>query len=87
MIDGNSFWTTEPNRIRLASVYGPEEGKPGYEETKNTLKRLIQKKILDGFSVAILEGKIAQGMHVEIDIEGHNLAFHPSRNKNEQPVN
>jgi ATP-dependent Clp protease ATP-binding subunit ClpB len=31
------------------------------------LKRLIQKKILDGLSIALLDGTIAPGMHVKVD--------------------
>jgi ATP-dependent Clp protease ATP-binding subunit ClpB len=50
------------------------------------LKRLIQKKILDGFSVALLEEKITPGMNVEIDAEGQNIVFRPSRKKSELPV-
>ena len=41
------------------------------------LKRLIQKKILDGFSMAILEGKVKHGMKVEIDVDGQQVVFHP----------
>ena len=47
VIDGNSFWTTEPNRIRLANVFAPEEGEPGAEEAKKTLKRLVQSRFID----------------------------------------
>ena len=43
------------------------------------LKRLIRKKILDGFSMAMLEGKVSPGMHVEIDVDGQDVVFHPSR--------
>ena len=40
------------------------------------LKRLMQKKILDGLSIALLEEKIAPGMHIEIDVEGQQIVFH-----------
>ncbi len=42
------------------------------------LKRLIRKKILDGFSMALLEEKVLPGMNVEIDVDGHNFVFRPS---------
>ena len=42
------------------------------------LKRLIQKKVLDGLSMAILEEKIAPGMHIVIDAEDRNIVFRPA---------
>ena len=49
------------------------------------LKRLIRKKILDGFSMAMLEGKVSPGMHVEIDVDGQDVVFHPSRKTSPEP--
>jgi len=45
------------------------------------LKRLIQKKILDGFSVAILENRVSPGMHVEIDARKNEVVFRPLEEK------
>jgi ATP-dependent Clp protease ATP-binding subunit ClpB len=41
------------------------------------LKRLIQKKILDNLSLAMLEGTVAPGMHVVIDVAGQKIVFTP----------
>jgi len=41
------------------------------------LKRLIQKEVLDGLSVAILEGEISTGMFVEIDADNNKILFRP----------
>jgi len=48
------------------------------------LKRLIQKKILDGLSMAILEDRVAPGMHVKIDAEDHRVVFLPVPRKEEK---
>jgi ATP-dependent Clp protease ATP-binding subunit ClpB len=42
------------------------------------LKRLIQKKILDGLSVAMLEGKVQPGSHTIIDVKDNQVAFQSS---------
>jgi ATP-dependent Clp protease ATP-binding subunit ClpB len=42
------------------------------------LKRLIQRKVLDGLSVAILEGKVAPGMHILMDVKDHRVVFTPA---------
>jgi len=39
------------------------------------LKRLIQKRILDGLSIALLEGSISPGMHLKIDAEDGKIRF------------
>lgn len=41
------------------------------------LKRLMQKKILDGISMALLEGKIAAGMHLKIDEKDGKILILP----------
>ncbi len=41
------------------------------------LKRLIQRKVLDGLSVAILEGKVGPGMHILMDVKDHQVVFSP----------
>jgi len=45
------------------------------------LKRLIQRKVLDGLSMAILEGRVSPGMHVKIDAEDHQVVFRPLARK------
>ena len=42
------------------------------------LKRLIQKKILDGLSVAMLEGKVQPGSHTIIDVRDNQVVFQAS---------
>jgi ATP-dependent Clp protease ATP-binding subunit ClpB len=42
------------------------------------LKRLIQKKILDGLSVAMLEGKVQPGSHTIIDVKDNQVVFQSS---------
>ena len=42
------------------------------------LKRLIQRKVLDGLSVAILEGKVTPGMHILMDVKDHRVVFTPA---------
>jgi endonuclease YncB( thermonuclease family) len=81
VIDGNSFWTTEPNRIRLANVFAPEEGEPGYEEAKNSLKRLIQSRFIEykplgtssNFIIAevFVDGK---SVNQQMRLEGYNIS-------------
>jgi len=44
------------------------------------LKRLIQKRILDRLSIALLEGSISPGMHLKIDAEDGKIQF-----QSEQP--
>jgi ATP-dependent Clp protease ATP-binding subunit ClpB len=39
------------------------------------LKRLIQKKILDGLSIAMLDGRVTPGMQVKVDVENRNIKF------------
>jgi ATP-dependent Clp protease ATP-binding subunit ClpB len=41
------------------------------------LKRLIQKKVLDALSVAILEGEVKPGSHVRMDVRDHRVVFIP----------
>jgi ATP-dependent Clp protease ATP-binding subunit ClpB len=43
------------------------------------LKRMLQKKILDGLSMALLEGSVSSGMHVKIDEEQGSIVFHPEK--------
>ncbi|PID93150.1 MAG: ATP-dependent chaperone ClpB [Bacteroidetes bacterium] len=43
------------------------------------LKRLIQKEVLDRFSMALLEKKIAAGMDVVIDVEEGEICIRPNR--------
>jgi hypothetical protein len=40
---------------------------------------LIQKKIVDAFSVALLQEKIKPGMDVHIDIDDNQIVFRPSK--------
>ena len=39
------------------------------------LKRLIQKKVLDGLSIALLEGSVEPGMHVKVDVVDGKIVF------------
>jgi ATP-dependent Clp protease ATP-binding subunit ClpB len=39
------------------------------------LKRLMQRKILDGLSIAMLEEKVTSGMHIEIDVQDRQMVF------------
>ena len=41
------------------------------------LKRLIQKRILDGLSIALLNGSVVPGMHVKVDEEDGIIIFEP----------
>ncbi len=42
------------------------------------LKRLIQKKVLDNLSLAMLEGKVTPGMDLLIDAEDNRVVFRPA---------
>jgi ATP-dependent Clp protease ATP-binding subunit ClpB len=42
------------------------------------LKRLIQKQVLDRFSMELLENRIAPGMQVTIDVEDNEICFRHS---------
>jgi len=39
------------------------------------LKRLVQKKVLDGLSVALLEGRVEHGNQVKVDVEDSTVKF------------
>ncbi len=39
------------------------------------LKRLIQKRVLDALSVAMLEGKVVQGSHIRMDVTDRHVVF------------
>ena len=39
------------------------------------LKRLLQKKVLDGLSMALLEGRVRPGMFVRIDVKDGAIVF------------
>jgi ATP-dependent Clp protease ATP-binding subunit ClpB len=41
------------------------------------LKRLIQKKVLDALSVAMLQGTVTPGMHIRIGVEDQQVVFEP----------
>ena len=41
------------------------------------LKRLMQRKIMDGLSMAMLEEQVTPGMHIEIDVESNQMVFRP----------
>jgi ATP-dependent Clp protease ATP-binding subunit ClpB len=43
------------------------------------LKRMLQKKILDGLSMALLEGRVSSGMHLRIDEEQGSIVFRPEK--------
>ena len=47
------------------------------------LKRLIQKKVLDGLSIALLEGSVEPGMHVKVDVEDGKIVFSSDELKTE----
>lgn len=47
------------------------------------LKRLIQKKILDNLSLAMLEGTVTPGMHTVIDVDGQKVVFTPQKSEEE----
>ena len=50
------------------------------------LKRLMQKKILDGLSLALLEGRITPGMQIEIDEGDNGVDFRPLGRKSDIPA-
>ena len=43
------------------------------------LKRVIQKKILDALSIAILEGTVSPGMKLKVDVEDGKITFHAEK--------
>jgi ATP-dependent Clp protease ATP-binding subunit ClpB len=45
------------------------------------LKRLLQKKILDGLSMALLDGSVTPGMHVKVDEDDGAIVFHSGRHE------
>lgn len=46
VIDGDTFWTTEPNKIRLRDVCAPDEGEANFLKAKKTLEGLILNKTI-----------------------------------------
>lgn len=48
------------------------------------LKRVIQRKILDEMSVAMLENRIAPDMHIVIDVKDKKVVFREPKNPNEE---
>jgi len=47
VIDGDTFWTTEPKKIRLDDVCAPEAGSPNSQKAKRTLEGLILNKTIE----------------------------------------
>jgi endonuclease YncB( thermonuclease family) len=47
VIDGDTFWTTEPHKIRLDNVCAPEAGSPNSQKAKRTLEGLILNKTIE----------------------------------------
>ena len=47
VVDGDTFYAHDGERIRLANVNTPDRGEPGYEQAKNQLARLVLNKIVD----------------------------------------
>jgi ATP-dependent Clp protease ATP-binding subunit ClpA len=43
------------------------------------LKRLIQKKILDRLSIAMLDGSVQPGMHLKVDAIDGEIQFHEEK--------
>ena len=43
------------------------------------LKRLLQKQVLDGLSIAILEGTVSPGMHIQVNVEDGKITFHAKK--------
>lgn len=41
------------------------------------LKRLIQKKVMDALSIALLEGRVQPGMEIRMDVENKRVVFEP----------
>jgi ATP-dependent Clp protease ATP-binding subunit ClpB len=41
------------------------------------LKRLIQRKVIDGLAVAMLEGTVGPGMHIRMDVKDEKVVFEP----------
>ena len=78
VIDGDTFWTTEPHCIRLANVCAPDEGETGFYEAKKTLERLILNKNIEYEQVGtsynrIVAKVIVDGMSVNhyMQLEGY----------------
>lgn len=46
VIDGDAFWTTEPNKIRLNNVCAPETTSPNSIKARKTLEGLILNKTI-----------------------------------------
>ena len=63
-----SYTTSDYNGFRPNEGYDMQFG-------ARPLKRVLQKKVLDGLSIAILEGKVQPGMHVKIDVENGIIQF------------
>jgi len=49
VIDGDTFWTTEPQKIRLDldNVYAPEAGSPNSLKAQRTLEGLILNRTIE----------------------------------------
>lgn len=50
------------------------------------LKRLIQKKVLNALSLAMLEGSVEPGMHIMMDVEDHKVIFRQTPRSDEKEV-
>lgn len=44
VVDGDTFYTADRERIRLAGVNCPEKGQPGWERGKRALEELVLRK-------------------------------------------
>lgn len=69
VIDGDSFWTTEPHCIRLANVCAPDAGEPEFNKAKNTLERLILNRTIEYNQVGTSYNRIV----AEVTVDGMSV--------------
>jgi len=67
--DGDTFWTTEPHCIRLATVCTPDKGEAGFTKAKNTLERLILNKSIRYEQVGTSYNRIV----AEVTVDGMSV--------------
>ncbi len=69
IVDGDTFWTTEPHCIRLANVNTPESGESGYQKAKEILENLVLNKAIEYNQVGESHGRIV----AEVTVGGTNV--------------
>lgn len=72
VIDGDTFWTTEPKKIRLDNVCAPEAGSPNFSKAKSTLEGLILNRAIEYDQTGTSYDRIV----AEVAVDGMSINYY-----------